>query len=65
MIEDTHRNRLIVFARLLGISFYSLQKAFKEKDKRNLMRSFRKFKGRYSPEFYKKVKEISITLKLK
>lgn len=64
MKENTHRNKTIVFLRLLGVSAYSIQMALKEKDKRNIIRSFKNFKDKYSPEFHKKVKEIGLTLKL-
>ena len=65
MKENRHRNKVIVFLRLLGVSAYSIKMALREKDKRNIVRSFNNFKDKYSPEFYKKIKGISSTYSFK
>lgn len=63
MEENTHLNKAIVYLKLLGISFYSIQKAFRQSDKRNIVRKFDNFKDKYFDEFKQKVEEIKINPK--
>ena len=57
MEENTHLNKAIVYLKLLGISFYSIQIALR-KDKRDIVRKFDTFKDKYSLEFEEKVNQI-------
>ena len=45
--ENKHLNRAIVILKKAGISFYSIILAFKEKDKRNFMRIYKRDKNKY------------------
>ena len=45
--ENIHLNRAIVILKKAGISFYSIILAFKEKDKRNFMRIYKRDKNKY------------------
>jgi len=42
-----HRNKAIVQLKKLGWSFYGLQKVFEMKDKRNLIRVWKRDKDKY------------------
>jgi len=60
--ENTHLNQAVVLLKKAGITFYSIQMAFNIKDKRNLVRAYKRHKHKYlvSCETSKKGSAIKI-----